>query len=257
MQATLERTALTGLHAVEALAIQRFAEWLLRTMPEQVDRLILFGSGARGETRAESDVDLLLVLKQPTPEQREAVADYTWHVLMEHRVDLAVVTYSREQLAHWLALGTPFARNVADEGIALIGEGITVGEGKSREVVAEFLRSAHEHLQMADMGLGAGLYRRCVSEAYYAFLDAADAALVARGIRTKSHSGTIDLFGLHFVKPGLIDAKFADWFRKIRKDRIDADYERMREFSEAEAREALARAKGFVHVVESLTSTVE
>src|SRR3972149_6646980 len=133
MQATLERTALTGLHATEALAIQRFAEWLFPPTPEQVARLILFGSGARGETRAESDVDLLLVLKQPTPEQREAVADYTWHVLMEHRIDLAVVTYSREQLAHWLALGTPVARHVADEGIALIGGGVTGGGGKTRE----------------------------------------------------------------------------------------------------------------------------
>jgi uncharacterized protein (UPF0332 family)/predicted nucleotidyltransferase len=236
----------------EARAIQAFCDWLAATMPDQVERLILFGSKSRGDAHNGSDVDLLLELREETPERREAIAIKMGDILEEMHVDLAVVTYDSQELAYWQVLGTPFIRNVADEGIALWGEVFTVDNGKPQQVAQGFLKSAHEHLRMAQWAVNNDLPRRCVSEAYYIFLDAADAALVAKDIRTHSHSGTIDFFGLHFVKPGLVDAKFAKWFKKIRDNRLDADYERMRVFTEAEARQALDQATEFLATIEAL-----
>jgi uncharacterized protein (UPF0332 family) len=91
-----------------------------------------------------------------------------------------------------------------------------------------------------------------MSLVFYAFLDSADAALAARSIRTKSHAGTIDLFSLHFIKPGLVDARYSGWFKQARKFRLEADYERKRDFTIEQVNEATDQATEFVGVIESL-----
>jgi hypothetical protein len=143
-------------------------------------------------------------------------------------------------------------RNVAEEGIVLKGEPIVVGKGDPAKVAQGFIESAHGRLRSARAVREIGEYGNAMSLVYYAFLDAADAALAARTIRTKSHAGTISLFGLHFIKPGLVDAKYSRWFRRARKFRLQADYERKRDFTLEQVNEAIDQATEFVGVIESL-----
>ncbi|HID64839.1 MAG TPA: HEPN domain-containing protein [Anaerolineae bacterium] len=236
----------------EAQAVEEFKERLLAALPGQVRDIILFGSKARGDGHPESDIDLLVVLENPTKEQTDTVCDITFDILLDRGVELSAITYSREEAMRKRELGTPLMRNVAEEGIIIMGEAIVVGEGKPQEVARGFLDSARERLRSAALLLNSGLYRDSVSRAYYAFLDAADGALASRRITPKSHAGTISLFGLHFIKAGLVDGKYSTWFKKIYKARLDADYKRDRVFTEEEAREALEQATGFVETVEKL-----
>lgn len=150
------------------------------------------------------------------------------------------------------ALGTPFIRNVAEEGIPLKGEPVVVGEGRPREVTRGFLESAHDHLKVARLLRDKGFYGQAVSSVYYAFLDAAYAALAARGICTRSHAGTVTLFGLHFVRTGKVDAKYDRWFRRAQKYRLEADYERRRDFTLEHVDEAIVQAEEFLQVTETL-----
>ncbi len=253
MPDTQPRSPLAGLRPEEAQAVEEFRERLLAALPGQVVRdIILFGSRARGERHDESDVDLMVVSDSPARIPDDVVCDVTNDILLERGIDLSVITFSREEAAHLQELGTPFMRNVAEEGIVIMGEAITVGEGKPQEVARSFLESARERLRSATLLLDGGLYRDSVSRAYYAFLDAADGALAVRRITPKSHAGTISLFGQHFIKAGLVDKKYSGWFRKIYKARLDADYERKRVFTEEEAREALEQATEFVETIEKL-----
>jgi len=240
------------LSPAEVEALDEFCQRLLRALPHQVQDIILFGSKARGDAHLGSDIDLLVVLDPFTKEADTLVSDITADLLLECGVDISAITFSRRQVAELSALGTPLMRNVAEEGIPLKGEPIVVGEGKPYEVAKGFLRSAHERLRATRVLIKGGFYRSAVSEAYYAFLDAADGALASRRITPKSHAGTISLFGLHFIKPGLVDAKYSRWFKLIRKARMYADYHRLRSFSRQEAEEALAQAAEFVSVVEAL-----
>jgi len=248
-----ETRSLTGvLRPEEVQAVEEFKERLLAALPNQVRDIILFGSKARGDGHPESDVDLLVVLENPTREQTDRVYDITYDILLDRGIDLAIITFSQEEAIIKQELGTPLMRNVAEEGIVIMGEAIGVGEGKPQEVARGFLDSARERLRSAALLLDGGLYRDSVSPAYYAFLDAADGALAARRITPKSHAGTISLFGLHFIKAGLVDEKYGAWFKKIHKDRLDADYKRDRIFTEEEAREALEQATEFVEMIEKL-----
>lgn len=240
------------LSQTERQAVVCFQEELERALPGRVERLILFGSQARGDTRPHSDIDLLIVVDQRTPETDDVIAALTADWMLGEQADIQVVDFGRDEAEELIAIGTPLMRNVAAEGISLKGEPIMVGKGDPAKVAQGFIESAYGRLRSARALRDIGEYGNAMSLVFYAFLDAADAALAARGIRTKSHAGTISLVGLHFIKKGLVDAKYSDWFQRARKFRLQADYERKRDFSPEHVERAIAQAEEFVQVVEAM-----
>lgn len=121
------------------------------------------------------------------------------------------------------------------------------------KLIIEYLESAKERLASSEQLIKIGNYRDAISRAYYAFLDAADAALLTKDVRSKSHAGSISQFGMHFIKTNLLDKKYNRWFRKIERARLEADYERQKKFTPEDAEEALREAKEFVAKIEDLT----
>lgn len=244
------------LSPAELRAVEEFQRRLLAALPGQVRGVILFGSKARGDHRAGSDIDLLVVFEGNGQQGAEVASNITADILLAQNIDISPITFERAELERQQELGSPLMRNIAEEGIVLMGEAIVVGDGKPDEVAARFLESARERLRAAEHIMAGGFYRSVVSLAFYAFLDAADGALAARRITPKSHAGTISLFGLHFIKSGLVDAKYSRWFKRIRKQRLAADYERARTFTREEAQEALEQATEFVALIEKLLPTL-
>ena len=239
----------------ERRALTDFLNRLESTLPGRVERCILFGSWARGEGRPGSDLDLLLVVDHRTPAIRRQVTDLAIEVEETWGVEITPLLYDREELIKATALGTPLILNVAEEGIVLKGEPVMVEEGQPEATARHFLESAHIRLRSARLLKDAGDLGNAISLVFYAFLDAADAALAARGIRTRSHAGTLDRFGFHFIRPGLVDRKYSRWFQRARKWRLEADYERRRDFSVEEVEEIIAQAAEFIAVVESLIAS--
>jgi uncharacterized protein (UPF0332 family)/predicted nucleotidyltransferase len=252
-QAAVKEQPLTHiLQPDELRAVEEFRRRILAELPGQVKDIILFGSKARGDARPGSDIDLLVIVDRRTPEADDVISDITVDTLLEKRIDISALDFTSDEIAEWSAIGTPLMRNVADEGIVLKGEPIVVGKGDPAKVAQNFIGSAHGRLRSAKALRGISEYGNAMSLVFYAFLDAADAALAARTIRTKSHAGTISLFGLHFIKPGLVDAKYSRWFRRARKFRQEADYERKQDFTPEQVNEAIDQAAEFVGVIETL-----
>jgi len=250
--AALPLTLPPRLSEAEARAVIAFRDWLLQMMPDQVERLILFGSKARGDTHPHSDLDLLVVVKEITREQDERVADYMGNALVEEGVSLSAIVVRSKNLQEQIEIGTPFVRNIAKDGIPLLGEGFTVGQGKPEEVARKFLKGAHERLTSTRMLVEGGQYRDAISRACYAALDAADGALALVGVTPKSHEGTITFFSKHFIKSGQVDSRYSSLLNTIQKARLTADYNRMMDFTEADARRAQAEAEDFVTMVDKL-----
>ncbi|WP_412061758.1 nucleotidyltransferase domain-containing protein [Rubrivirga sp. IMCC45206] len=85
------------------------------------DRLVhavLYGSQARGEARAESDVDVLVVLRDPVADYREIkrLVPLAMDLQDRHGVDLHLIPFSADRYAD---PAHPLMMNVHGEGIDL------------------------------------------------------------------------------------------------------------------------------------------
>lgn len=116
----------------------------------------------------------------------------------------------------------------------------------------DYLKSARQKLKSAKVLLETGNYGDSISRSYYAFLDAATAVLIIKDLLPKSHTGVIDLFSLHFIKTNLVETKYIKWFKRIKKDREDADYKHKKEFTKEDTEETYGEAEAFVKMIEEL-----
>lgn len=68
--------------------------------PEQV---ILFGSRARGDAEADSDVDLIVVESMPFGADRDRGAEEArlWRALAQFHVPKDILVFSRAEVDHW------------------------------------------------------------------------------------------------------------------------------------------------------------
>jgi len=68
--------------------------------PEQI---YLFGSRARGDSRADSDTDLLIVAREPFGPSRSRwqILSRLWQRIAQFRAPVDIVLYSREEVERW------------------------------------------------------------------------------------------------------------------------------------------------------------
>ena len=67
------------------------------------DQIILFGSHARGNAAADSDVDLVVIEAAPFGEGRDRRAEAVrlWRALAGFRVPKDILVYSRDEAEYW------------------------------------------------------------------------------------------------------------------------------------------------------------
>ena len=97
-------------------------------------------------------------------------------------------------------------------------------EENKRENVLEETDRADESMRAADLLFDNGFMRDAVAKLYYSLLYMIRAILLTKGLEPKNHEGALRLFGLHFVKQGVFEAKDSHLFSKLMKYRQEADY---------------------------------
>ncbi len=78
------------------------------------DRIILFGSRARGTHRADSDYDLLVIEESDEPRYRRSAKFYT--KLADIPVEVEVVVYTPEEVFEWSEVPRAFVTTALREG---------------------------------------------------------------------------------------------------------------------------------------------
>lgn len=85
---------------------------------DQFASLILFGSQARKEARADSDIDTLIVLAESldVPTERKKLSEFLAALCLEHEV---LITCMWTDYAEWKTRRSPLLINIRREGIAV------------------------------------------------------------------------------------------------------------------------------------------
>jgi len=91
-----------------------------------------------------------------------------------------------------------------------------------------------------------------VNRLYYACYYSVSALLIKRGLQTKTHTGARQLFGLHFVKAGLISQESGDFYTLIFELRQTGDYGDFIVFLKEEVYALIEPAKTLIKEVEAL-----
>jgi predicted nucleotidyltransferase len=112
----------------ERQAVHQYQTWLLSRFPQQIERIVLFGSKARGDAGKDADIDLLVVLRgnatpvgnglyalgATDPIWREAVGQ-TFDLLLEYGVEISPTILHENEYRE----ATPLLAHVRQEGIEL------------------------------------------------------------------------------------------------------------------------------------------
>ena len=104
---------------VDARAIRAFADRVRRELGEHVVSLRLFGSKARGDAAADSDIDVLVVVRPDSERLRleSAVSDIGFDVSLDHGVHLSPCVLTTGVVDDPMHRQTPFLLAVAREGV--------------------------------------------------------------------------------------------------------------------------------------------
>ncbi len=83
------------------------------------EKIILFGSAARGEFRRGSDVDLLIIKKDTPLYGADRIRELSR--LIERNISLDFLVYRPEEFEKRLEMGDPFLKKIIKEGKVLYG----------------------------------------------------------------------------------------------------------------------------------------
>ena len=181
--------------------------------------MILYGSCARGEQDDESDIDILVLLKDKdaVDNARARISELAGDLFWEHNklvsaMPMAELDYQKGR--------SPFFLNVKREGILILPEGAF--EMKSE--IDRLMEIAHSSRDAAHELFESEYYGFAASRAYYAMFYAAEAALLSRSLSYSRHSGVISAFGQHFAREGILPAELHNTLRHAFDMRNLGDY---------------------------------
>ena len=98
-------------------AVEKFLQEVNKKYSERIDKVILFGSYARGDYTQESDIDLLVVWKGKLLEGWEDLENIAADILVEYGVVISLKIVSPEEYKAMIDLQMPFIQTLEREGV--------------------------------------------------------------------------------------------------------------------------------------------
>ena len=118
--ATARKTpSITYLTPKERELLQKLTEKLRQILSHQIILMIFFGSKARGDFSKESDLDILIVVKNRNSTIRHKIYDTLFSIDPDYEVKISPLIYSLQEYFENERMQSPFIKNLKHEGILL------------------------------------------------------------------------------------------------------------------------------------------
>lgn len=103
----------------EKAAITEYIARIRERFPDQIQSVVLFGSKARGDDDAESDIDLLILVVKESKSLRTELWHIASDVSLEYTVVLSPRVYGQKRWAETRYTLPPLYRAIINEGLPL------------------------------------------------------------------------------------------------------------------------------------------
>lgn len=100
-------------------ALTEFIKSIKTKYGAKIDRIILFGSYARGDYRKESDIDVLVIWKGDEVEGWNSLEREAVEVLFKYGSLISLKIISPNEYSAMKEMGFPFIRNISAEGVVV------------------------------------------------------------------------------------------------------------------------------------------
>lgn len=256
----MQRKVLGHLAENERAALDELLARLRKKYRKRLVRVVLFGSKARGDAEAESDIDLLIVVKPNGADPSESISAEKFDIELARGVVFGGLAVTEPDFRQMQRIRAPIYRSIRNEGISLYprvrkysraplevnGGKENVDENKKLQIKHQF-EKCQEALDDAKFTLASGRYRTAVSRAYYAIFTIASAVLFVLDVVRVKHRGVQSAFGEFFVKERKFDPEYGKIFERARELREEADYKPVLEkLTPESAKQIVADGERFV-----------
>ncbi len=99
--------------------LQELKRSLETFLGDQLVSVILFGSKARGDYHAESDVDVAVIVRGLTRKLKGQILDEVAELELEHHVPVSLLIFSEEEFNHLKKRERRIALDIEREGVPL------------------------------------------------------------------------------------------------------------------------------------------
>jgi len=129
-----------------------------------------------------------------------------------------------------------------------------MNQEERQEFVKYRITKARETFNEVRLHVENKLWNTAVNRLYYACYYAVIALLIEKDIKAQTHSGVRQMFGLHFVKSGLIDKDSGKFYTDIFDMRQTGDYDDYIDFEKEDVLDMIGPANELISKIEILLS---
>lgn len=100
--------------------IDAFRRELIGQFPGLVDQVLIYGSKARGEARPDSDLDVLLIVRDEAAKQKRAMREIGYLLAADGSVVPSIMAYTVREWDNRRKSGSPFRRAVERDKVQVL-----------------------------------------------------------------------------------------------------------------------------------------
>ena len=125
-------------------------------------------------------------------------------------------------------------------------------EEERKALVANKVRRSRETWLEAKGIIESKYWHAAANRMYYACYYMVSALLLKNGLSSHTHGGTIGLFGLHFIKTGLVPSNLGKFYSELYELRQTGDYDDWKVVTEADIMPLVPTIEVFLDTLEGV-----
>ena len=129
---------------------------------------------------------------------------------------------------------------------------MSLNDEERKTMVGLQIEKANRFLQQAEMVRDLQQWDLAANRYYYACFHAVQALFIHNGLASKTHTGMLRQFGLHFIKTGIIEDRLGGFLTRMEQLREKGDYNCIFSINEDELSTIVEPAHELVKVITNL-----